>query len=46
MSELDKRATAPTENRKPWQPLGYDKIAAAEAELGVGGPTFDGTSYS
>ena len=44
--------TSPTEvsapdNRQPWQPLDFEKIAASDAEGATPVPgTFDGTTYS
>ncbi|WP_167737317.1 hypothetical protein [Sphingomonas parva] len=32
--------------RAPWQPLGYDKIAAADAENSASSGSPDGTTYS
>lgn len=44
---LEPRETEPVA-RKPWQPLGFDKVAAADAEAAVIPPpgNFDGTGYS
>ena len=41
-SEPGPRAT----EREPWQPLGFDKIAAADAEAGSPSGSFDGTTYA
>ncbi|MGZ8282190.1 MAG: hypothetical protein ACXWUN_04455 [Allosphingosinicella sp.] len=34
------------DEREPWQPLGYDKIAAAQAETTFIGSGSDNTIYS
>ena len=44
MSEFDTRQ--PAAERKPWQPLHYDKIAAAEAEGTFLGFGVDNVTYS
>jgi hypothetical protein len=46
MSEIDARQPASADKRQPWQPLDYDKIAAADAEAGFIGVGADNTIYS
>jgi hypothetical protein len=46
MSESDMRNPVQATERQPWQPLGYDKISAAEAEAGFTGVGGDGGFYS
>ena len=44
MSELDTRN--PASNRQAWQPLGYEKISATEAEASITLAGVDGAIYS
>ncbi len=47
VSPDDIAKTDSKDGRQPWQPLGYEKIDAADAEAAHGFPgTFDGTIYS
>jgi hypothetical protein len=46
MNETDPREPAPVQDRQPWQPLHYEKIAAADAEATFIGIGTDNISYS
>jgi hypothetical protein len=46
MQERDTQDAAQPAARQPWQPLGYEKISAAEAEAAFSGVGADNGFYS